>query len=187
MANIIMAPPFSGKTNYCKTWSQYCPENTWRKHNGGKKVYGNGGLQCGDKIIEIDCKEYTDESGNFDLDSYMKAIKEGINNNEDFIFVASYKSIREALEKENIKYYLLYPDPDPEQQSLKVDWEIRMEESGMDKNKIKAILDKWNDYVDDFDKETFPYKCTFKTYVNWTEITVDLINSLGFFNKIAED
>ena len=89
--------------------------------------------------------------------------------------------------KENIKYYLLYPDPDPEQQSLKVDWKIRMEESGMDKNKIKAILDKWNDYINDFDKETFPYKCTFKTFVNWTEITVDLINSLGFFNEIAED
>ena len=185
MTTIIMAPPFSGKTKYYKTWSQYCPENTWRKNNGGKQVYDNLGFPCGDKIIEIDCKEYTDECGNFDLDSYMKAIKEGINNKEGFIFIASYKSIREALEKENIKYYLLYPDP--EDQFLKIHWKNRMEESGIDKNKVKSILDKWNDYVDDFDKESFPYKCTFRTFVNWTEITVDLINRLGCFSEIKED
>lgn len=185
MTTIIMAPPFSGKTKYYKTWSQYCPENTWRKNNGGKQVYDNLGFPCGDKIIEIDCREYTDECGNFDLDSYMKAIKEGINNKEGFIFIASYKSIRETMEKENIDYYLLYPDP--EEKYLKLDWEFRMKETGMSEEEIHSILEKWDEYISDFDKESFPEKYTFTDCVNLNEITVTIMNIIGDYCEIQED
>src|SRR5574344_265312 len=171
-AKIISAFPGCGKSYYYREWSQYSPENVWRKENNGEQVYNNIGLPCGDKIIDSDSSLFSwiyDENGNkTDVrnpdfpNNYIQHIKDHLHT-EDIIFVSSHKVVREALEKEGIKYILIYPEKDMKEKFIR-----RFKKRGNDEKFIKFQEEHWDEFITDMENETFPDKVVLTSnFVNY--------------------
>ena len=180
-AKVISAFPGCGKSYYYKEWSQYSPENVWRKRNNGEQVFTPEGFPVGDKILDSDSSLFSwvyDEAGNKTdqrnpdfPNNYIQHIKEHLHT-EDVIFVSSHKIVREALEKEKIPYILIYPSI-----SSKDEWVRRFKERGNDEKFIKFQEDHWEEFIDDMDKETFPDKYILDSNF-YRYITVSLMNRI---------
>lgn len=72
---------------------------------------------------------------------------------KDVVFVSTHKTVRQALEKANIPYCLVYPQNTPENKTL---WEKRMKERNNDQPFIDFILNNWDEMIEDMESETFP-------------------------------
>lgn len=189
-AKIISAFPACGKSTYYKEWSQYSPENVWRKRNNGEQVYNNIGEPCGEKIIDSDSSFFSwiyDENGNKTdkrnpdfPNNYIQHIKEHMET-EDVIFVSSHKVVRDALEKENIPYYLIYPSKD-----MKDEWMYRFKNRGNDEAFIKFQDEHWDEFIDNMENETFPTKVVLEDYMNYNAITTTLMNGIMDYQDAAE-
>lgn len=181
-AKVISAFPACGKSTYYKEWSQYSPENVWRRRNNGEQVFGNGGLPCGDKIIDSDSSLFSwvyDENGkktdkrNPDFpQNYIKHIKEHLKT-EDVIFVSSHKVVRDALKENNIPYVLIYPE-----KKMKSEWMKRFKERGNTDAFIKFQDENWDSFIEDMQSEDYPQKIELKSWVNMDAITVDIMNGI---------
>lgn len=87
--------------------------------------------------------------------NYIDYIKENIGK-VDVIFVGSDKEVRDLLISNNIKYFLVYPN-----KSMKKTWLNRMRLRGNTSNLISFIIDNFDDFIDEIDKENqsrFVYK-----------------------------
>ena len=114
------------------------------------------------KILDSDSSEFSwikDENGkntnerNPDFpNNYIKHIKENIGK-VDIIFVSSHDVVRNALRENNIKYILVYPCI-----SYKEEYIHRYTERGNDEKFIKFINENFENFIEDIEKETFPYK-----------------------------
>lgn len=71
----------------------------------------------------------------------------------DIILVSSHDIVREALESNGIKYYLVYPD-----KSLKKEYIQRYIERGNDENFINFITTNWDGFIDKIESDTYPTK-----------------------------
>lgn len=182
-AKVISAFPGCGKSYYYKEWSQYSPENVWRKRNNGEQVFTAEGFLVGDKILDSDSSLFSwiyDEAGNKTdkrnpdfPNNYIQHIKDHLHT-EDIIFVSSHKIVREALEKEGIKYTLIYPE-----KNMKDEWMRRFKERGNDEKFIKFQDEHWDEFISEMENETFPDKITLsQKYVNHDYITVTIMNSI---------
>ena len=184
-AKVISAFPGCGKSYYYKEWSQYSPENVWRERNNGEQVFDRYGNPVGDKILDSDSSLFSwiyDENGNkTDVrnpdfpNNYIQYIKDHLHT-EDIIFVSSHKIVREALEKEGIKYILIYPEID-----MKDVWMDRFKKRGNDDKFIKFQEEHWDEFITDMDNETFPDKIT----LNWMKIGYEYI-SVTVIDKIMD-
>lgn len=181
-AKVISAFPACGKSTYYKDWSQYSPENVWRRDNNGEQVLNNIGQPCGEKILDSDSSLFSwiyDENGNKTNQrnpefpqNYINHIKEHLET-EDVIFVSSHKVVREALEKEGIPYYLIYPRKDQ-----KEEWLYRFKKRGNDESFIKFQDEHWDEFIEDMENETFPTKIVLEPYVNRDFITVSVMHDI---------
>lgn len=183
-SKIISAFPGCGKSTYYKKWSQYSPENVWRIRNEGKQVYYSVGIPIplGKKILDSDSSLFSwiyDENGNKTdkrnpdfPNNYIQHIKDNIDK-QDIIFISSHKIVREALEKEGIKYYLIYPQKDMKDEFIK-----RFRERGNDEKFIKYQEEHWDEFIDDMNNETFPYKLILEPWSKWSAITVEVMDSI---------
>lgn len=161
-AKIISAFPACGKSTYYKKWSQYSDQNIWRKKNNGKPVFNSKGEPCGVKILDSDSSLFSwiyDENGNKTdkrnpdfPNNYIQHIKEHMDT-EDIIFISSHKVVRQALEREGIPYYLIYPH-----KQMKEEWMTRFKNRGNDESFIKFQDEHWDEFIDDMENETFPTK-----------------------------
>lgn len=161
-AKVISAFPACGKTTYYKEWSQYSPENAWRKRNNGEQVFTPYGYPVGEKIIDSDSSEFSwvkDENGNNTKErnpgfpnNYIQHIKDNLDK-QDIIFVSSHEVVRKALEDNGIEYHIFYPD-----KSLKEEWIRRFKERGNDEKFIEFISTNWDKFIDDIESETYPIK-----------------------------
>lgn len=177
-AKVISAFPASGKSTYYREWSQYSKDNVW---HGGKRHNEGGGL-CGDKILDSDSSQFSwikDENGdNTDVrnpdfpNNYIQHIKDHLET-EDVIFVSSHDIVRNALEENNIDYYLVYPDKD-----LLEEWIYRMKNRGNNDKFIGFITSNWDKFIDEIEAETYPTKVKLYDGVNMDAITVTLMNSI---------
>ena len=189
-AKIISAFPACGKSTYYKEWSQYSPENVWRKRHNGEQVYNNIGEPCGEKIIDSDSSLFSwiyDENGNKTdkrnpdfPNNYIQHIKDHMDT-EDVIFVSSHKVVRDLLKEENIPYYLVYPKKD-----MKDEWMYRFKNRGNDESFIKFQDEHWDEFIDDMENETFPTKIVLEDYVNYNAITTTLMNRIMDYQEVAE-
>lgn len=84
--------------------------------------------------------------------NYMQHIKDNIGK-VDYILVSSHDVVRKALEDNNIEYTLVYPSI-----GLKEEYLERYKARGNDEKFISFISEKWNDFISDIEKETFPKK-----------------------------
>ena len=84
--------------------------------------------------------------------NYIQHIKDNLGK-VDVILVSSHDIVRKALEDNEIKYYLVYPDKD-----LKEEYIDRYIVRGNNTNFIDFINDNWDKFIDDIDNETFPLK-----------------------------
>lgn len=181
-AKVISAFPASGKSTYYREWSQYSKENVWRKGSNGEQVLNNIGLPVGDKILDSDSSQFSwikDENGNnTDMRNpdfprnYIQHIKDHLET-EDVIFVSSHDIVRNALEENNIDYYLVYPDKD-----LLEEWIYRMKDRGNNDKFISFITSNWDKFIDEIEAETYPTKVKLYDGVNMDAITVTLMNSI---------
>ena len=181
-AKVISAFPACGKTTYCKEWSQYSPENVWRKRNNGEQVLNNIGLPCGDKIIDSDSSLFSwiyDENGNKTNtrnpdfpNNYIEHIKEHLDT-EDVIFISSHKVVRDALKENGIPYYLIYPRED-----MKDEWLRRFKNRGNDQAFIDFQNEHWDEFIYDMKSETYPKHVELKPWVQMGAITVDVMNGI---------
>lgn len=191
-AKIISAFPACGKSTYYKNWSQYSPENVWRKKNNGEQVYRTGTNEpCGDRILDSDSSLFSwiyDENGNKTdqrnpdfPNNYIQHIKEHMDT-EDIIFVSSHKVVRDALKSEGIPYILIYPE-----RNMKDEWMRRFRERGNSEAFIKFQDDNWDTFIDEMEAETFPHKETLYNGVNMSAITVTRMNYILEYKESSED
>ena len=84
--------------------------------------------------------------------NYIDYIKKQIGKVE-VIFVSSHKEVREALEKEGIEYFLVYPNT-----FQKKDYIERYKNRGSNKNFVNLLSANWDLWIDECDEEEFPVK-----------------------------
>lgn len=142
---IISAFPACGKSKYFDDW---------------KKGYTyTKGL-----VLDSDSSEFSwvkDENGNntkvrnpeFPM-NYIQHIKDNIDKAE-IIFVSSHKVVRDALKDNNIKYVLVYPE---NTEKAKEEYLRRYKNRGNDEGFIQFITNNWDNFIDEMEEETFPYK-----------------------------
>lgn len=183
-AKVISAFPGCGKSTYYKEWSQYSPENAWRRKNNGEQVYCHFDptVPVGDKIIDSDSSLFSwiyDENGNkTDVrnpdfpNNYIQHIKDHLNT-EDIIFVSSHKVVRDALRENGIDYVLVYPE-----KSMLQEFTWRYKQRGNTEEFIKYITDNWDNFIDEMDQETFPEKVVLKPWTCYDAITVTIMNDI---------
>lgn len=84
--------------------------------------------------------------------NYIEHIKEKLEDDSvDFILVSTHDIVRKALEENQIKYTLVYPDP-----SLKEEYINRYKERGSDGKFVKLMDTKWLDFIHELIEETYP-------------------------------
>ena len=189
-AKIISAFPGCGKTTYYKEWSQYSPENVWRRDNNGEQVYMHfyPDIPVGEKILDSDSSLFSwiyDENGNKTdkrnpdfPNNYIKHIKDHMET-ENIIFVSSHKVVRDALREAGIPYTLIYPE-----KGMKDEWIRRFKERGNDEAFIKFQDEHWDEFIDDMENETYPEKVVLNNkYINYHAITVTLMNGIIDYNE----
>ena len=84
--------------------------------------------------------------------NYIEYIKKQIGKVE-VIFISSHKEVREALEKEGIKYFLVYPNT-----FQKKDYIERYKNRGDNKKFINLLSANWDLWIEECDEEEFPIK-----------------------------
>lgn len=100
-----------------------------------------------------DAKGRNTEQRNPDFpNNYIKHIKDNIGKVE-VIFVSSHKTVRDALRKEGIHYFLVYPNI-----FQKKDYIKRYIERGNKKGFINLLKAHWEEWINECDEETFPVK-----------------------------
>lgn len=181
-AKVISAFPACGKSTYYKNWSQYSPENVWRRCNNGEQVLNNIGLPCGDKILDSDSSLFSwvyDKNGNKTTErnpnfpnNYIQHIKDHLDT-EDVIFVSSHKVVRDALEKNDIPYYLVYPNKD-----MKDEWMRRFKDRCNDDAFITFQSEHWDEFIEDMENELYPTLIELESAIGWEAITTTLMNSI---------
>lgn len=83
--------------------------------------------------------------------NYIEHIKSNIGK-VDYILVSSHDIVREALKDNNIRYTLVYPSA-----HLKDEYLERYRSRGNNEGFIKFIGSKWDEFITDIEKETFPH------------------------------
>jgi hypothetical protein len=84
--------------------------------------------------------------------NYIEYIKSNIGK-ADLILVSSHSVVRDALKENNLHYTLVYPD-----KSLKEEYLQRYIVRGSNESFIKMIDAKWDEFIDEIERETFPEK-----------------------------
>lgn len=84
--------------------------------------------------------------------NYIKHIIDNIGQ-ADIILVSSHDVVRKALQENNIKYTLVYPD-----KLLKDEYIQRFEDRGDGEPFLDFFNTKWDEFIDDMENETFPEK-----------------------------
>lgn len=100
-------------------------------------------------IMDSDSSEF--DKSNFP-DNYIEHIKYHVNTGLiDIIFTSTHKVVRDALIKNNISFYLVYPNKD-----LKVEYLERYRQRGSD-SKFIELLDKlWDTWIDEMENIDSP-------------------------------
>ena len=128
----------------------------------------------GYKVLDLDSSEYSHKYYNFSVDgyevdrvknpsfpqNYIKAIKDAIGE-YDFIFISTHREVREELEKNNIRYSLVYPNC-----SMKNEWVGRCYLKG-DKELCDKLANNWNQWNKELDNVTYNNAgCTNRVFLN---------------------
>lgn len=83
-------------------------------------------------------------------DNYIAHIKEMMKT-KDYVFVSSHNVVREALNKEQIPYTIVYPD-----KSLKEEYLERYRNRGSFKAFINLMEYNFEGFIDELEAETYP-------------------------------
>lgn len=127
----------------------------------GKTYAAKKLTEQGYKVLDLDSSEYSHKYYNFSVagckvdrvknpsfpENYIKAIKDAIGE-YDFIFVSTHKEVRDALEKEKIKYYLVYPNYD-----MKSEWIGRCYLRGDNKEFCDKLSNNWDQWIEEWNEE----------------------------------
>ena len=134
---VIAAFPGTGKS--------YCVKNEAEKFDG---------------VLDSDSSNFSwkkDTNGNNTTErnpdfpnNYIEHIKENIGK-VDVIFVSSHKEVREALEKENIKYTLVYPNVFQKEDYIK-----RYKNRGSSESFIRLLEANWEEWINECRTEEYP-------------------------------
>lgn len=114
----------------------------------------------GYKVLDLNSSEYSHKYYNFSAydykvdrvkdpsfpQNYIKAIKDAIGK-YDFIFISTHREVREELEKNNIRYSLVYPN-----YSMKNEWVGRCYLKG-DKELCDKLANNWNQWIEELIEE----------------------------------
>lgn len=82
--------------------------------------------------------------------NYMQHILDNLGK-ADYILVSSHDVVRQALKEHKIEYTLVYPSGE-----FKEEYISRYKGRGNDEGFINFIGSKWNEFIEDIEKETFP-------------------------------
>lgn len=82
--------------------------------------------------------------------NYMRHIKENMGK-ADYILISSHDVVRKALEENDVEYTLVYPAI-----GLKEEYLQRYKDRGNDDKFIAFIDSKWDEFIEDIEKEEFP-------------------------------
>lgn len=140
----------------------------------GKTYAAKKLTEQGYKVLDLDSSEYSHKYYNFSVDgykvdrvqdpsfpqNYIKAIKDAIGE-YDFIFISTHREVREELEKNNIRYSLVYPNC-----SMKNEWVGRCYLKG-DKELCDKLANNWNQWNKELDNVTYSNDgCTNRVFLN---------------------
>lgn len=116
-----------------------------------------------------DKKVLDSDSSKFDKkyfpDNYIQHIKDNIND-VDYILISSHEVVRKALDDNNLKFILVYPDI-----TLKDEYLKRYKERGSDKKFIDILDKNWEDWIKQLDKQ----KCFKRIVLKKDEYLTDYV------------
>lgn len=114
-----------------------------------KKMKDSNVLDSDSSKFSWDKKDKSKRNPDFPK-NYIEHIKSNIGK-VDVILVSTHDEVREELEKNDIKYTLVYPDA-----SLKDEYVERYKDRGSDDKFIKFISDGWDKMIKNLESEKFP-------------------------------
>lgn len=116
-----------------------------------------------------DKKVLDSDSSKFDKkyfpDNYIQHIKDNINE-ADYILISSHEVVRKALDDNNLKFILVYPDI-----TLKEEYLKRYKERGSDEKFIDILDKNWEDWIKQLDEQ----KCFKKIILKKDEYLTDYV------------
>lgn len=91
------------------------------------------------------------------LDNYMQHIKDNIDD-ADIIFVSSHDNVRKALNDNNIKHCIVFPDDSMRDEMLK-----RYKKRGNDTSFIEMMKTNWDNFINGMKQDPCPNKVVLKS------------------------
>jgi hypothetical protein len=116
----------------------------------GKTFYAERSNEEGFLVADSDSSQFS-KRPDFPA-CYIAHIKENIGK-KDVILVSSHKVVREALAKANLPYILVFPN-----RALKGEYLKRYAERGSSDAFLSLLDEKWDEFLDEIENETFPTK-----------------------------
>lgn len=116
-------------------------------------------------------REYNPEFPN----NYIEKLKEVISSADapDIVFVPTHTEILNALEKNKIKYFIVYPALND-----KKDFITRYRSNGNSSKFIVNMESNWERFIDNIINETYP------VHIKSKDITPELVKSFGSYDEI---
>ena len=126
----------------------------------------------GYKVLDLDSSKYSHNYYNFSAydckvknpsfpQNYIKAITDAIGE-YDFIFISTHREVREELEKNNIRYSLVYPN-----YSMKNEWIGRCYLRGDTKEFCDKLANNWDQWNKELDNVAYSNDgCTNRVFLN---------------------
>lgn len=121
MSKIISAFPGMGKSHLTKKFPEACSDSDSSEFSWSSPGVRNPSFP----------------------ENYIEHIKKMLEEKE-YVFVSTHKEVREALVKEKLHFYLMYPDPTLKEVFLK-----RYEKRGSDQKFIEMMDSNWDKFIDD--------------------------------------
>ena len=112
-------------------------------------------------------------------DNYIGMIKELMDSKEDapdIIFVSTNSEIRNALQKANMKYFIIYPSTRD-----KDSFNERYKERGNSEKFCVNMYYNWDKFIDGIINETFPI------HINTTSITEEMLKGLIAYDDVISE
>jgi len=122
----------------------------------GKTVFFEQAKKSKFRVLDSDSSQFSWISEGVRNPDFLNCYIRHIENNlykADVILVSSHDIVRQALAKNNIEYILVYPD-----RSLKWEYIERYASRGNNEGFLKLLEEKWDDFIDQIEQETYPTK-----------------------------
>ncbi len=127
------------------------------------------------KVLDSDSSKF--DKSNFP-NNYIENIKMNIEN-FDIILVSTHKEVRDALVKNKLPFYLVYPELTSKDEFLK-----KYKERGNSKEFIKKIDKNWHKWINDLDQQQGCKHCLLLPHLHLSDVVKNIVDDYFLVNNV---